>query len=123
HRDARVVRAPDRARLHDRFLGGGGRSRRRLPRRAASAGRAAETGDTRAREDVARANRVDGKRLGIWLERGETETGRGFWLRDAATGEPLGWSSERLAARGAGVIAVAGASHRADALQDDAFEP
>jgi hypothetical protein len=54
------------------------------------------------------------ERLRLWLERGES----GYWLRDAATGEPVRWSDERLA-----VVAVAGASYRLEALQDDAFAP
>jgi hypothetical protein len=53
-------------------------------------------------------------RLRIWLERGES----GYWLRDAATGEALRWNDERLR-----VVKLAGASYRADALQDDAFAP
>ena len=66
---------------------------------------------------------MEGARLRIWLERGEGDGGRGFWLRDAATGDALRWNDERLAAAGARVIAVAGTSHRADALQDEAFAP
>ena len=54
------------------------------------------------------------ERLRIWLERGES----GYWLRDAATEEPLRWTDERL-----WVVKVAGASYRLDALQDDAFAP
>ena len=53
-------------------------------------------------------------RLRIWLERGES----GYWLRDAATGEALRWNDDRLR-----VVKLAGASYRADALQDDAFAP
>jgi hypothetical protein len=53
-------------------------------------------------------------RLRLWLERGPS----GYWLRDAATEEPIGWRDERLR-----VVKVAGASYRADALQADAFEP
>ncbi|MGE5689336.1 MAG: HIRAN domain-containing protein [Pseudomonadota bacterium] len=53
-------------------------------------------------------------RLRLWLERGES----GYWLRDAATGEPVRWSDERLL-----VVPVAGASYRLDALQDPAFAP
>ena len=53
-------------------------------------------------------------RLRLWLERGPS----GYWLRDAATEEPIGWRDERLR-----VVKVAGSSYRADALQDDAFEP
>ncbi len=54
------------------------------------------------------------ERLRLWLEPGEA----GFWLRDAATGEPVRWSDERLL-----VVPVAGASYRLDALKDDAFRP
>jgi hypothetical protein len=57
---------------------------------------------------------VASERLRIWLERGES----GYWLRDAATEEPLRWTDERLR-----VVKVAGASYRLDALQDDAFAP
>jgi hypothetical protein len=53
-------------------------------------------------------------RLRIWLERGES----GYWLRDAATGEAMKWDDPRVR-----VVALAGASYRADALQDDAFAP
>ena len=53
-------------------------------------------------------------RLRIWLERGES----GFWLRDAATGDALKWDDPRVR-----VVKVAGASYRADALQDEAFAP
>jgi len=66
---------------------------------------------------------MSGERVRIWLERGELEGGRGFWLRDAASGDALGWQDERLAAHGARVLPVAGTSHRADELQDDAFAP
>ena len=62
-------------------------------------------------------------RLRLWLERGELEGGRGFWLRDAASGDALRWEDERLAAAGVRVIAVAGASYRLDALADPAFAP
>jgi hypothetical protein len=54
------------------------------------------------------------ERLRIWLERGES----GFWLRDAATGDALRWDDPRLR-----VVKLAGASHRADALQEEAFAP
>jgi len=53
-------------------------------------------------------------RLRIWLERGES----GFWLRDAATGDPMKWDDQRVR-----VVKLAGASYRADALQDDGFAP
>ena len=66
---------------------------------------------------------ADRPRLRLWLERGELEGGRGFWLRDAASGDALRWEHERLAAAGARVIAVAGASYRLAALQDPAFTP
>src|SRR5689334_21049605 len=53
-------------------------------------------------------------RLRIWLERGES----GYWLRDVATGAAMKWDDPRVR-----VVALAGASYRADALQDDAFAP
>ena len=53
-------------------------------------------------------------RLRLWLERGES----GYWLRDAATEEPVRWSDPRLR-----VVNVAGSSYRAEALQDDGFAP
>jgi hypothetical protein len=66
---------------------------------------------------------VEGQRLRIWLERGELEGGRGYWLRDAASGDALRWDDARLAAAGARILAVAGTSYRDAALQDDAFAP
>jgi hypothetical protein len=56
----------------------------------------------------------DSPRLRIWLERGES----GYWLRDAATGEAMKWDDLRVR-----VVKLAGASYRAEALQDDAFSP
>lgn len=53
-------------------------------------------------------------RLRLWLERGPS----GYWLRDAATEEPIRWDDERVR-----VVRVAGASYRADALQNEAFAP
>lgn len=53
-------------------------------------------------------------RLRIWLERGES----GYWLRDAASGDPIKWDDPRVR-----VVKLAGASYRADALQDEAFAP
>ena len=53
-------------------------------------------------------------RLRLWLERGES----GYWLRDAATGDPVRWTDPRLR-----VVKVAGGSYRPDELQDDAFAP
>ena len=50
----------------------------------------------------------------MWLERG----GSGFYLRDAATGEPVRRSDPRLH-----VVAVAGVSYRAEALPDASFDP
>jgi hypothetical protein len=55
-----------------------------------------------------------GERLRIWLERGES----GFWLRDAATGDAMKWDDHRVR-----VVKLAGASYRAEALQDDGFAP
>jgi hypothetical protein len=54
------------------------------------------------------------ERLRLWLERGES----GYRLRDAATGDAVRWDDERLR-----VVKLAGASYRADELQDDAFAP
>ena len=54
------------------------------------------------------------ERLRIWLERGES----GYWLRDAATGDAIKWDDPRVR-----VVKLAGASYRADALQDDGFAP
>ena len=54
------------------------------------------------------------ERLRLWLERGPS----GYWLRDAATEEPIAWRDERVR-----VIKVAGSSYRGDALQDEAFTP
>ena len=53
-------------------------------------------------------------RLRLWLERGPS----GYWLRDAATEQPVRWDDERFR-----VVRVAGASYRAVALLDDAFAP
>jgi len=54
------------------------------------------------------------ERLRIWLERGQS----GYWLRDAETGDPLKWDDPRVR-----VVKLAGASYRAEALQDDGFAP
>ncbi len=56
----------------------------------------------------------DEPRLRIWLERGES----GYWLRDASTGDAMKWDDPRVR-----VVKLAGASYRADALQDEAFSP
>jgi hypothetical protein len=82
-----------------------------------------EEGDPHAAIVVYMAPPARGSRLRIWLEGGELEGGRGYWLRDAATGDALSWTDERLAAAGARVLPVAGSSHRAEALQDEAFSP
>jgi hypothetical protein len=70
-----------------------------------------EAADAR-RED--RPPEAAGGRLRLWLERGPS----GYWLRDAESGEVVRWDDERLR-----VVKLAGASYRADALQDDAFAP
>ncbi len=54
------------------------------------------------------------ERLRLWFERGE----HGFFLRDAATEERVPWEDVRVT-----VVPVAGASYRAEALQDDSFAP
>jgi HIRAN domain len=54
------------------------------------------------------------ERLRLWLERAE----RGFYLRDAATGEPVRWEDPRIR-----VVPVAGVSYRADAAADASFDP
>ena len=53
-------------------------------------------------------------RLRIWLEPGES----GYWTRDAATGDAMKWDDPRVR-----VVKLAGASYRAEALQDDVFAP
>jgi len=54
------------------------------------------------------------ERLRLWLERAPA----GFYLRDAATGEPVRWEDERIR-----VVPVAGVSFRPEALADAGFEP
>lgn len=54
------------------------------------------------------------ERLRLWLERGDS----GYWLRDAATGDPVRWNDARLR-----VVKLAGASYRLEALQDEALAP
>jgi hypothetical protein len=54
------------------------------------------------------------ERLRLWLERGHS----GFYLRDAASGEPVRWEDERIR-----VVPVAGVSFRPEALEDASFEP
>ena len=56
------------------------------------------------------------ERLRLWLER--DRRGAGYHLRDAATGEPIGWEDPRIV-----VVAVAGVSFRPDAVADRSFDP
>jgi hypothetical protein len=57
---------------------------------------------------------VVSERLRLWLERGQA----GYYLRDAATGEPVRWSDPRLR-----VVHVAGVTFRPGAVEDESFEP
>ncbi len=54
------------------------------------------------------------QRLRLWLERGE----RGFFLRDAATGDAVRWEDERVR-----VVAVAGVTFRPGNVEDASFDP
>ena len=56
------------------------------------------------------------ERLRLWLER--SRDGRGYHLRDAATGDPVPWEDPRLR-----VVAVAGVTFRPGALEDASFDP
>ena len=56
------------------------------------------------------------ERLRLWLER--DRRGAGYNLRDAATGEVVGWKDSRIR-----VIAVAGVSFRPEAVADGSFDP
>ena len=56
------------------------------------------------------------ERLRLWLER--SRDGRGYHLRDAATGDPVRWEDPRLR-----VVAAAGVSFRPEALEDTSFDP
>jgi hypothetical protein len=60
------------------------------------------------------SERRTGERLRLWLE----QSGAGFRLRDAASGELVRGEDPRIR-----VIKVAGVSYRLDALQDEAFAP
>jgi hypothetical protein len=51
---------------------------------------------------------------------GELVEGRGYELRDERN-RPVRWDDSRLAAAGITVLKVAGTSHRAEELQDEAF--
>jgi hypothetical protein len=67
--------------------------------------------------------------LRLILERGSLSgagdelDGRGYFLREAETGEPLRWQDPRLTGVGAQVIRVAGTSYRSDEVGDPGFEP
>ncbi|MDX6448851.1 MAG: hypothetical protein QOD08_1314 [Gaiellaceae bacterium] len=67
--------------------------------------------------------------LRLILERGSLSgagdelDGRGYFLREAESGEPLRWQDPRLAEVGAQVIRVAGTSYRPDEVGDPGFEP
>jgi HIRAN domain len=52
--------------------------------------------------------------LRLWLEPGE----RGYFMRDAATGDPVRWEDERLR-----VVAVAGVTFRPGNVEDASFDP
>ena len=67
--------------------------------------------------------------LRVILERGSLSgagdelDGRGYFLREAESGELLRWQDTRLTSVGAQVIRVAGTSYRPDELADPGFEP
>jgi hypothetical protein len=54
------------------------------------------------------------ERLRLLLERGPS----GYFLRDAATGEPVRWEDPRII-----VVPVAGVSFRPESLDDPSFDP
>jgi HIRAN domain-containing protein len=54
------------------------------------------------------------ERLRLWLERGAN----GFFLRDAATGDPVRWEDERIR-----VTPVAGVTFRPGTVDDASFDP
>jgi hypothetical protein len=54
------------------------------------------------------------ERLRLILERGQG----GYYMRDAATGEPVRWEDPRVL-----VLPVAGVSYRAEVLADPSFDP
>ena len=54
------------------------------------------------------------ERVRLWLEQAPS----GYYLRDAATGDPVRWEDERIR-----VVPVAGVSFRPEALDDPGFEP
>ncbi len=55
-----------------------------------------------------------GERLRLLLERAQS----GYYLRDAASGEPVRWEDPRIR-----VVPGAGVSYRAEALPDPSFDP
>jgi len=57
---------------------------------------------------------VAGERLRLLLERAQS----GYYLRDAASGEPVRWEDPRIR-----VVPVAGVSYRAEALPEPSFDP
>jgi hypothetical protein len=57
---------------------------------------------------------VAGERLRLLLERAQS----GYYMRDAASGEPVRWEDPRIR-----VVPVAGVSYRAEALPDPSFDP
>ena len=54
------------------------------------------------------------ERLRLWLERGPS----GYYLRDAASGEPVRWEDTRLR-----VLPVAGVTFRPGNVEDTSFDP
>jgi hypothetical protein len=54
------------------------------------------------------------ERLRLWLEPAE----RGYYLRDAATAEPVRWEDPRIR-----VVAAAGVTFRPESLEDPSFDP
>jgi hypothetical protein len=54
------------------------------------------------------------ERLRLWLDRGPS----GYYLRDAATGEPVRWEDSRLR-----VVPVAGVAFRPGNVDDVSFDP
>ena len=56
------------------------------------------------------------ERLRLWLER--ARSGAGYYLRDAATGEPVREDDPRIL-----VVPVAGVSFREEAVLDSSFDP
>ena len=56
------------------------------------------------------------ERLRLWLER--ARSGAGYYLRDAATGEPVREDDPRIL-----VVPVAGVSFREEAVLDRSFDP